>query len=1109
MLLNKSESEDPEMKKSSIRFLSFLLAFLMVVQMSPVAFAVGMEEEEPADDIVIEEVIESETPEEAAEEAVEPEEAEEPAPEEEPEEAAEPEEETEEVTEPAENAVEVSFVFEAEYALTVTGEKGEVQAAAADETTALYQLVPGTYSYTAQVRGHIGTAEGTIEVTEGMEPVTVAVELEAYPYGLPGLALDAVVSEKNQSVKAFLVENDTPAQLSSMVPGVDYAENELIISAETQEEAEAAAAAYGAELTFFNGHFALVELSGNISVPNAVMVSMDDSLHLPIVEPNYLTHIDDPVNADPVYEVNEAAANAIYGASSWRTWADSVGSRVDKYLKNPSARNFDTSAANPSADYLYMMDRMNVYKAWGVVTGNPEVRLAIVDTGVASHTELNSSVKSKGYYSSFGTYVDGDGHGTHCAGIAAAAMGNGVGVAGIASGVSLYTYKGLDNNGSGSAASVAAGVYWAVDTARADVISMSIGFHFNPSELERAIRYAIESNVTVVCSMGNDGSNIRQFPSGYSIPGLIAVGSTDASNNRSPFSNFGTYCDVYAPGSDILSCGISGSNYVYKSGTSMSTPAVAGACALYMSKFGHHTVLPKDMEKMVKASKTDGILDVYKLVSKKYTPKYFGYSIMDGNADVSAQYDAATRLPQNLGISLNSEDMIVYTLDGTYPGFLNGELANGMVYDGTISLADFNVGDTVQINAAVTDGEGEMGEVMTLNFVVTKAMASETEPEPTETVAEPTETAPENEDLIIADPVEETDSEVKQEATSQGKIYAYFSNPSTNGGYYNTNNKNGSVNTIWLYSTQSPDYPYQYHTTVTLRDQYGSSVQLDRLTTTSKTVRINGKYVEAIGKTGSATIKAYDVYGRSTSFKVTVTNPVSRIDISPKNPTMDNVGNVLAVGKSTTHKITMGDAYGKPTTKKVWWIGELYYVYNRTKYSLGTIDNFYTKTNPYFSLSSSGKLTIKKALQYHPDFGYSDCAFFVDVYAEAQDFTGIVSNVVTYRIQMPVTFIGITDGYYLYKSYSETIYSPYGSSFYLDYEYGMNGTYYTINNAVTLTSSNPAVASVSYATDSNGYLIPNTLRVRAHKNGKATITMKANDGSGKTAKLKLTIKGIY
>lgn len=1048
------------MKKTNIRVLSFLMALLLTLQVSPMAFASDLQ------DVTTETV--EEAPEEVIVEVVEEDSEEIPEESEEPTEEVLPEETEEEIPEETEEAkVSVSFVFEAEYALTLTQGDEVIAPETADASVVTYELAPGSYAYAAKMRGHIGTAEGTVEVTEDMEAVSIAPELEKYPFDLPGLPLNTEFTAANAEAKAAIAEHGVLESMTGLVPGEDYAADEVMIMAESEEEAQLYAEAFGAEMVSTT----LIRLQG-ISVADALAASLNEDLLLPAVQPNFYSHLEPPA-ADLLGSTPENEIQYVYNSTSWRTWIDSIGaSNADTYLRNPSSKN-----------YQYSMDKMNVYKAWGIVTGSSSVRVAVLDTGVnTSHEDLK--IAKTGYYSSFGTVNDGNGHGTHCAGIIGATMGNGKGIAGIASGVSLYIYKSFNDKGSGEDAATVAGIMWAINNS-VDIISMSTGNKFYNYQVEKALREAVSQGITVVAAMGNEGTNLMAYPAGYNIPGLIAVGATDGSNNRAPYSNYGSWCDIMAPGTGIMST-IKGGSAAYDlmDGTSMACPNVAGACALFMSRFGHRMVAPKDMEKMVKASKTNGVLDVYKLVSKKYTPKYVGYSLMSGEMDVSQKYDASERLPQNLSILLNSEDTVIYTLDGTLPGCLNGKVANGEVYKNAIRLSDFEIGETIQLNAVAISEDGDMGEVLTLNFMVVAAEIEETEE--AEVPAETTE------------PEETEDGEMSENVGPiSNKIYVGYKS----GGYeytyktaYNYDARLYPLVSATVYSTLSPNYQTQNAVTVEVKNNYGNAVSCV-LSTSSKIVNVSGNKVTAVpGKTGTATIKvtARDGSNKTTSFKVKVVNPASRIDISTKSLSMGH-GYYLAVGKSTTHKAVLGDAYGKPSSKKVEWHADLYY--NGSKRS-----NY-----GYFTISSSGKLAIKKDMANLVNYstGYS-----IKVYAKTTDGTNLTSNEIEYRIVPPYKAIKFQTAAGGYSSSVKTTFNlsdvtgPLHAGFVADNGFG---TGLDFVGAFTVTSSNPSVASVSN-TIVDGVFYTANFDVYINKRGTTTITVKANDGSGKKATFKLTVK---
>lgn len=225
---------------------------------------------------------------------------------------------------------------------------------------------------------------------------------------------------------------------------------------------------------------------------------------------------------------------------------------------------------------------------WRINKGSDQVTVAIVDTGVdLHHPDLAAKiVPGRDIVDGDDEAMDGHGHGTHCAGIAAAITDNQVGVAGFAPNVRIMPVRVLDNNGSGTAADVAAGIIWAADHG-AQVISMSLGSYSESQAKADAVKYAFSKDVSVVAAMGNDGNHRKIYPAAQ--PGVIAVGSTDKRDKRSYFSNYGDWIAVSAPGSSILSTfptyGTEYKDYGSISGTSMATPAVAGVVALIRSEF--------------------------------------------------------------------------------------------------------------------------------------------------------------------------------------------------------------------------------------------------------------------------------------------------------------------------------------------------------------------------------------------------------------------------------------------------------------------------------------------------------------------------------------------
>ena len=178
---------------------------------------------------------------------------------------------------------------------------------------------------------------------------------------------------------------------------------------------------------------------------------------------------------------------------------------------------------------------------------------------------------------------DGNGHGTHVAGIIAAAA-NQRGVVGVAFRARIMTVKVLAADGGGTTSAVAEGIrYAAANGAR--IINLSLGGDQPDERVRQAIDAAAAANVLVVCSAGNSGRDIDarpSYPVSFAAPNLIGVAATvpQAGKDLGGFSNFGRITvPLAAPGEEVLSTTADG-GFGYKSGTSMAAPHVAGVAAL-------------------------------------------------------------------------------------------------------------------------------------------------------------------------------------------------------------------------------------------------------------------------------------------------------------------------------------------------------------------------------------------------------------------------------------------------------------------------------------------------------------------------------------------------
>ena len=238
------------------------------------------------------------------------------------------------------------------------------------------------------------------------------------------------------------------------------------------------------------------------------------------------------------------------------------------------------------------VDRIDAERVWGGsenatditpgLNAGAGIKIAIIDTGIDLEHEDLTVVDGVTIYGSTSGGDDDHGHGTHCAGIAAA-LDNDIGVIGVAPEAELYAVKVLNSSGSGYWSGVANGIEWAVDHGM-DIISMSLGSSYGSSLVEDACDAAEAAGVVVVAAAGNSGySSYRSrvvYPARYE--SAIAVASTDSSDNRSSFSSTGPEVEIAAPGSSIYST-YYGNSYTTMSGTSMATPHVSGVAALIIA----------------------------------------------------------------------------------------------------------------------------------------------------------------------------------------------------------------------------------------------------------------------------------------------------------------------------------------------------------------------------------------------------------------------------------------------------------------------------------------------------------------------------------------------
>lgn len=204
------------------------------------------------------------------------------------------------------------------------------------------------------------------------------------------------------------------------------------------------------------------------------------------------------------------------------------------------------------------------------------VTVYIIDTGIRnSHTDFGGRA-SFGFDAFGGNGDDCNGHGTHVAGTVGGTT------YGVAKSVTLKAVRVLNCQGSGTTSGVIAGIDWVrLNAVKPAVANMSLGGGAS-SSLDLAVNNAVASGVVFAVAAGNSNADACNYSPARAATALT-VGSTTSSDARSSFSNYGTCLDLFAPGSSITSAWSTSNTAINTiSGTSMASPHVAGAAALYL-----------------------------------------------------------------------------------------------------------------------------------------------------------------------------------------------------------------------------------------------------------------------------------------------------------------------------------------------------------------------------------------------------------------------------------------------------------------------------------------------------------------------------------------------
>ncbi len=532
---------------------------------------------------------------------------------------------------------------------------------------------------------------------------------------------------KYVELKEDMQVHDVAGTMENLVEGEDYAEGKIWYLADTREEADDIAARYNATVVKYSYKVATAELNGDMTVLDAVRAASETDNDMPPVEALSYSSIEiDEV----VEEEAEDGLDAVGGATvpttlTWKDYLygtdadgeDPILDDPDPFLTHPS------EMIDQSLEYQYQHDVVNTWEAWGTSIGNPGVHVGVIDTGVfEGHEDFIDPFTGECYVKKAvgiadeNVVVSGD-HGTHVAGIIAAALNNGKGGAGIAPGVSIYSYDvSLANSENMTIDDVTRGIQACIDDGM-DIINMSLGGHAYSANMKAVLKEAYEEGICVFACAHNFSSNSRIYPAAFaedSSTGVISVGATNYEGKKAFFTNYGPWVSVCAPGTKIISTapytdpstGLLDTSvknyYVEMSGTSQATPVASGVAALYLSAYGTTLngskdlagtkALPQKMKSIMLNNASKSVSGIGKLVNvgkmfaaEKKSPLIVAY---DENNEVipllnnkkNVYYDVyKVEIRNKASVSANhiktgserylswNKETIYYTLDGTDP----------------------------------------------------------------------------------------------------------------------------------------------------------------------------------------------------------------------------------------------------------------------------------------------------------------------------------------------------------------------------------------------------------------------------------------------------------
>jgi serine protease len=403
-------------------------------------------------------------------------------------------------------------------------------------------------------------------------------------------------------------------------------------------------------------------------------------------------------------------------------------------------------------DLQWHYSLINLPQAWDGTIGSSEVTTAVLDTGILpGHPDLqNRVVPGYDFVSDPDLANDGDGidpdptdpgdgfhefsssfHGTLVAGIVAAETDNMAGVAGVTWATRLMPLRVLGIGG-GTDANIAQAIRYAAGLPNnsgtlperpADVINMSFGGNGFSQTVNDAVQDARAAGSVLVAAAGNNSNSTPFYPASYA--GVLAVAAVDLASQRASYSNFGPQIDLAAPGGDssrdlngdghpdgILSTdGDIEGNFIYRfqSGTSFSSPHVAGVVALMLGV--NPSLSPADIDQLVSGTHPETGIQITRDLGTPGRDDLYGHGLIDASKAILA----AQEVPGGGGSGEPESRLAISATVLDFDSYLTGltfEISNAG--SGVLNITDI-ASDQPWLSVIPTEGNAPLTVHLTVN----------------------------------------------------------------------------------------------------------------------------------------------------------------------------------------------------------------------------------------------------------------------------------------------------------------------------------------------------------------------------------------------------------